>query len=424
MTSRPANWYSDTAISAPERPPLAGEARADVCVVGAGMTGSAAALFLAERGLSVRVIEAESVGFGASGRSGGQLIAGYAAEMATVERLLPEARSRLYWDLGVEAVDLTRALVARHAIACDFTDGHIHAGFKPRHIGALEEMIRGWEGYGYPGLEWLDGAAIGRAVAAPGYLAGVRDRRGGHLHPLNYTLGLAKAAEAAGAVFHESSPYLGHEETAQGVVVRTPAGLVRARWLILAGNAYFKDRPRGLAATVMPVGTYIIATEPLGEARARALIPGGEAVADIAFVLNYYRLTRDHRLLFGGGVSYSRIDPLSIRRTLGATMVRTFPQLAGVGLSHAWGGHVAITVNRLPHFGRIGKRCLFAHGFSGHGVGLTGLAGKLMAEVVAGSEERFDLMARIPHLSFPGGRSLRLPLLVLGSTWLRLRDLL
>jgi gamma-glutamylputrescine oxidase len=424
MTHSSKNWYDDSASASPIRPPLAGDVSVDVCVVGGGMTGCSAALFLAERGYSVRLLEAERVGFGASGRSGGQLIAGYSTELSSLGRTLGADHRRALWDLGQEAMDTTRDLVARHGISCDLRAGHIHVGFKPKHLAGLREMKEDWAAQGHGDLEWMDRDAVRAAIQSEAYLGGLRDPSGGHLHPLNYTLGLARAAEAAGAVLHERTAYRSHQEEGDGVVVRASGGTVRAKWLILAGNAYIWGKARGLGSTIMPVGTYLIATEPLGEERARALIPGDEAVADVAFVLNYYRRSADHRLLFGGGVSYSRVDPVSIKASMRKTMLRYFPQLSDVAVTHAWGGYVAITINRMPHFGRLGKRTLFAHGYSGHGVALTGLAGKLLAEVISGTEERFDLIARVPHLPFPGGRYLRTPILVLGTTWSRLRDLL
>ncbi|MCF8482467.1 MAG: FAD-binding oxidoreductase [Rhodospirillum sp.] len=424
MIQLPGNWYGDSAHSTPPRPPLEGDIATDVCIVGGGMTGCSAALHLAERGYSVRLIEAQHIGHGASGRSGGQLIAGYGAEISSLGRSVDTTCRQSLWDLGMEAVDLTRALIDKHAIACDFAPGHIHVGFKPRHMVGLREMMEEWESFGHGDLDWIDAGSIREVVQSDAYLGGLRDRRAGHLHPLNYTLGLARAAEAAGAHLHEGTAYRTHEDTGGAVRVVTDRSTIRAKWLILAGNAYIWGKAKGLRATIMPVGTYVIATEPLGQQRAEALIPGNEAIADIAFVLNYYRRSADHRLLFGGGVSYTRLDPMSIKASLRKVMLRYFPQLADVTVTHGWGGNVAITINRMPHFGRLGSRTLFAHGYSGHGVAMTGLAGRLMAEVIGGTEERFDIIARLPHLPFPGGSVLRTPLLVLGTTWARLRDLL
>ncbi|KAA5605621.1 FAD-binding oxidoreductase [Roseospira marina] len=418
----PRSWYTDTTAPSPLRPPLTGDTETDVCVVGAGMTGAAAALHLAERGYRVRVLEEHITGFGASGRSGGQLIAGFAAGLGPIRSQLAPDEVQAYWDLGTEAVTLVKDRIQRHGIACDFVPGHIDVALKPRQVADLVDTAEEWWRLGYKGLEVWDRRLTQSRVASARYIGALYDPGGGHLHPLNYTLGLAAAAERAGAVIHEATPLVGFEEQGDRVAVQTPHGVVRTRWLILGGNAYLWQRVPSIGHRIMPVGTYIIGTAPLGEERARALIPGNEAVSDVNFVLNYFRMSSDHRLLFGGRVSYSRIEPASVARAMRRTMLATFPDLSDVAVDYAWGGYVAITVNRLPHFGRIGRRTLFAQGFSGHGVGLTSLAGQLMAEMIEGQEERFDLMARIRHLPFPGGRRLRTPLLVAAMAVHRVRD--
>ena len=420
--ARPRSYYTETASPAPLRPSPRGNVKVDAVVVGGGMTGCSAALSLAESGLSVRLLEEHGIGFGASGRSGGQLIAGFAGGLDRVRAHLSADEARDYWDLGVEAVSRVTDRIARHGIACDFAPGHVDVALKARHVRELETMAEDWTALGYPGLALWDRTRTRERIASDAYVGALHDPGGGHLHPLNYTLGLAAAAEAAGAILHEGTPMTAFEDTGDGVLVRTPEGTVRARWLLLAGNAYLWRRVPAIGRRIMPVGTYIVATEPLGEARARALIPGNEGVSDCNFVLNYFRRSADHRLLFGGRVSYSRVEPSSVAEAMRRTMLSVFPDLSTVRVDCAWGGYVAITVNRLPHFGRLGRRVLFAQGFSGHGVGLTTLAGALMAEVVAGQEARFDLMARIPHMPFPGGALLRTPMLVAAMMLHRLRD--
>ncbi|MQX37119.1 FAD-dependent oxidoreductase [Roseospira navarrensis] len=418
----PRSWYTESAHPRAPRPALDGDTTTDVCVVGAGMTGTAAALHLAERGYAVRVLEEHVIGFGASGRSGGQLIAGFAAGLEPIRAQLGPAEVQAYWDLGEEAVSLVKDLIRRHNIACDFAPGHVDVALKRRQVRELEETAEDWARMGYRGLQVWDRATTQSRIASSRYVGAVHDPGGGHLHPLNYTLGLAEAAERAGAMIHDSTPMLGFEETDTGIVVRTPHGTVRARWLILCGNAYLWRTVPAIGSRIMPVGTYIIATAPMGAARARAMIPGNEGVSDVNFVLNYFRLSADHRMLFGGRVSYSRVEPSSVAQAMRRTMLGAFPDLSDVPVDFAWGGYVGITVNRLPHFGRLGRHTLFAQGFSGHGVGLTSLAGRLMAEVVAGQEERFDLFARIRHLPFPGGRLLRTPMLVAAMALHRVRD--
>lgn len=401
---------------------LEGEMSVDVCIVGSGITGCSAALHLAERGYSVAVLEAERVGWGASGRSGGQKIFGFGCEMGSLRRMVGRDDARRLWDMSAEAVDLLDTLVATHSIECDLVNGHLHAAIKPRQARALErwreELIRE---YGYDGIEILAGDELRAVVNTERYISGLFDPRSGHIHPLNYTLGLANAAHKAGAKFFESTRATRIEHGA-APVVHTPKGRVRARHLLLCANAYLNGLELKLWRRIMPVGTYILATEPLDKDRARELLPTNAAVADINFVLDYFRLSADRRMLYGGRVSYSTLEPLSIKQSIRARMVKVFPQLKDARVDYAWGGYVAITQNRAPHFGRIGRDIYFAQGFSGHGIALCGLAGKLMAEAIAGTAERFDVFARIPHMAFPGGRWFRTPALVLAMAWFRMRD--
>lgn len=389
------------------------------------MTGCSAAIHLAERGYRVAVIEENRVGFGASGRSGGQVIAGYNRDQNHIAGLVGQDDADRLWQLSEESLAMTRELIARHNIDCDYRPGHIHVGEKPRHAREMLEAVEDWTRLGRPGVEFLDTEEVQARVASPLYTSGFYDPHGGHLHPLNYTLGLARAAEAAGAVIYEDTPMTGWTSLGRDKAeVTTPRGTIRAKWVVMAGNAYLWRTERRIGRKIMPVGTYIVATESLGEERAAALIPGDEAVADTNFVLNYFRRSADHRMLFGGRVSYSRVEPASVAQAMRKTMVRYFPQLADTKVEFAWGGYVAITVNRLPHFGRLADNVLYAQGFSGHGVALTGLAGRLMAETVAGQAERFDVVTRIPHMSFPGGTLFRTPMLVLAMQWHALRDML
>jgi gamma-glutamylputrescine oxidase len=326
--------------------------------------------------------------------------------------------------MSVEALGLLDDLVARHAIDCDLASGHLHAAIKPRQQRELEEeyalLTRD---FGYDGLRLLERDELGEFIRTEGYVGGLYDPRSGHVHPLNYTLGLAAAAERAGVRFFEGSPAT-RIERGPKAVVHTPKGRVRAHQVVLCANAYLESLEPKLWRRIMPVGTYIIATEPLGEERARSLLPTNAAVADINFVLDYFRRSADHRMLYGGRVSYSTLQPSDLEQSMRPRMERVFPELADVRVDYAWGGFVAITQNRAPHFGVVDGNLYFAQGFSGHGIALCGLAGKLMAEAMAGTAERFDVFARIPHLPFPGGRWFRTPALVLAMAWFRLRDLL
>jgi len=418
------NYYTASAPEEPLRPSLEGEHEFDVVVIGGGITGCSAALHLAERGFRVALLEAQQVGFGASGRSGAQFIFGYACGQDRIEKLVGEEDARTLWKITAEGLELVRELVARHDIDCELSWGQMHVALKERQAQDLREEVEELTGrYGYDSVQYLDRAEVQARLATTRYCAGVLDGNSGHCHPLKYTRGLARAAERAGATIFETSRVTGLD---RGPVlgIRTAGGRVRAKFAVLAGNAYLEGLVPELQRKIMAVGTYIVATEPLGPERATALIRDNLAVADVNFVLDYYRLSADHRLLFGGRVSYSGLDPLGTERATRLRMLKVFPQLEDARIDYAWGGYVDITVNRAPHFGRLGDNLYFLQGFSGHGMALTGIAGKLAAEAIAGQAERFDLFARIPHMDFPGGMALRRPALVLGMLWYRMRDLL
>jgi gamma-glutamylputrescine oxidase len=418
------SYYAATAHAAPDHPAVAGDAAFDVCVVGAGITGCAAALELAERGLKVALVEAERIGWGASGRSGGQAIFGFGTDMGRIASQVGHGTAQRLWDVSIEALDWVRDRVARHGIDCDLHWGHLHAATKPRQRDALIELQRELaETYGYHSPRFLERDAVESLLATSRYCAGLLDSRSGHLHPLNYTLGLARAAAGAGAQVFERSPVT-HIERGEPLRLVTPGGTLTARYAVLTRGGYVAGLSVPANWRVMPVGTYVVATEPLGEERATALVRENVAVADVNFVLDYFRRSADHRLLFGGRVSYSGIDARDTGRATAARMLRVFPQLAGVKLDYVWGGYVDITMSRAPDFGRIDPNLYYLQGFSGHGIAMGGMAGRLAAEAIAGQAERFDLFARLHHLPFPGGRWLRTPALVLAMLWFRLRDLL
>ncbi len=421
------SYYAATAAKNMENchAPLAGNATADVCIIGGGFTGISAALNLAERGFSVIVLEARQIGWGASGHNGGQAILGFNREMSHLEKTLGQNPARELWSMACEAIDIIDDRVRRHDIACDLKWGQLHAITKSGHMdGYVREVAHLANTYGYDRLALLDRGGVRQAVASDRYIGGVVDKGSGHLHPLNYVLGLAGAARAAGATIHENSAVLKVNLEGAQPVAATGKGRVGADFLVLAGNAYLDGLGLDLHRRIMPVGTYICATEQLGPQRAGKLIPDDVAVTDDRFVLDYFRLSADHRMLFGGAVSYSTHQPADLRRYMRRRMLRVFPQLSDAEIAFAWGGLVAITMNRLPDFGRVGDRVYYAHGFSGHGVALTGLAGRLIADAIAGQLERFDVFARIPHRDFPGGKWMRTPILVLAMAWARLRDLL
>ncbi|MEZ5444113.1 MAG: FAD-binding oxidoreductase [Lysobacterales bacterium] len=417
------NWYQSTAHPAPSHPPLQGAARADVAVVGGGLTGLSAALELAQRGFDVALLEAETIGWGASGRSGGQIIAGWGCDQSKLENHLGKHDARLLWDWSIEAVDLLRQRIADHQIDCDWRDGHLHVAIKPRHIGELQHWQRDLaDHYDYP-TQWWDRDQLQAELPSPRYLGGLFDPRSGHLHPLNYTLGVARAARDAGVRCFEGTRVTQLQHGPK-VRLRTANGELQADHVVLAGNAYLAGLDRRVHARVMPVGTYIAATTPLGEARARALIPNDYAIADTNWALDYFRRSSDHRLLFGGRASYSALQPPGLHGNMRRRMRRVFPQLQDVDFDYLWGGNLAITANRAPDFGRVSHNIYYAQGYSGHGMAVSGLAGRVIAEAIAGQAERLDVFGRIRHLPFPGGRLLRTPLLVLAMGWYKLRDAL
>lgn len=422
MVLTPLSWYEASARPHPVHPPLDGDASVDLCVVGAGLTGLSAALEAAGRGWRVMVLDRARVGAGASGRNGGQVITGYNLGIGDIACRVGSADAALLWRMNLEATGLLVERVARHDIACDLRWGHVAAALKPRHLRDIDATLEEYQDLGYGHARPLDRDGIRAIVVSDRYIGGLADDGSAHLHPLDYTLGLAAAAVRAGAVIHETTEVTGLIPGAPAAVV-TDRGTVQARHVILAGNAYLSGVVPAVEGHVMPAATYMLATEPLGR-RAADVLRADVGVCDMKMALDYFRLSADRRLLFGGAVSYSGRDPRDLMGFMRRTMLKVFPQLADVAIDHAWGGRVAITRNRLPHFGRVAPNILFAHGFSGHGLALSGLAGKLMAEALCATAERFDVFARLPHAPFPGGRRWRRPLLVAAMTWARLRDLL
>ena len=427
------SYYAATAPRTQRFAALQGDGGAcDVAVVGGGLAGLSAAIELRDRGLDVVLLEAHEMGWGASGRNGGQAIHGLACDQATIEAQLGLQEAQRVFGMSIEALDLLRAHSKRFAIDCDLRDGHLAVATSQRKARALRADVDHLQArYAYP-LRWIGLEALADWIASPRYVAGAHDPRACHLHPLKYCLGLARAADGLGARLHEATAVTRIERGRDGVTLHTAGGAsLRARQVLLAGNVYLQElapqmAPQ-LAARIMPVGTYIVCSKPLPAEQAAALIPCGAAVCDTNFVLDYFRTTADHRVLYGGRVSYSTATPMNLAGSMRRRMARTFPQLQGLGVEYAWGGFVDISMNRAPDFGRVpalGERVYYLQGFSGHGLALAGLAGKLVAEAMAGDASRFDTFARLKHRRFPGGRALRTPALVLGMAYYRLKDLL
>ena len=419
------SYYAATAVGCQlRRPPLEGAHRADVAVVGGGVAGLSTALHLAKRGYKVAVLEARFVGYGASGRSGGQTIFGLAAGQRTLRAQVGAADARRLFDLSIEALDCTQSLIADYGIDCDYQPNHVHVATKPRHLAELAAWVRELhDEYGYHSARLLDRDELQAHVRSERYRGGLIDPRSGHLHPLKYTQGLARAAEREGVTLFEDSPVTSYSG-GRGVRVHTARGTVRCSTLVLCGNAYLGGVAPALARRIIGVGTYMVATEPLAPERVAALLPSNAAVADINWILDYFRLSADRRLLFGGRVSYSAVPPRRVGESLRKRMLRVFPGLRDVAVDYAWGGYLDITRSRAPDFGRLEPDVFYLQGFSGHGMCLTGLGGRLVAEAVAGTAERFDIFARIPQRNFPGGSLLRRPSLMAAMMYYRLRDLL
>ena len=416
----PRSWYAATAHERTPAPQLRGDAAADICVVGGGFTGLSAALHLAERGYSVALIEAHRVGFGASGRNGGQLGSGQRVEQTDLEKMVGEAEALKLWELAENAKNLVKQLISKHNIDCDLKPGIAHATFsasETAHEHAYVEHLQ--SRYGYDQITALSEEALSAVCPSPRYKGGSLDMGAAHLHPLNYALGLARACEKAGVTFYENT-HVHHIEDGAKVTVRCDTGRVLADHVILAANGYLGGLNRRVAGRVMPINNFIAATEPLGEDAVRVLTKD-IAVADSKFVVNYFRLSSDNRLLFGGGESYGYKFP-DIDKTVRKPMIDIYPHLKDIRFDYTWGGTLAITMKRLPYLARLAPNILSASGYSGHGVGTATQAGKLMADAIAGEATGFDTMARIPNTPFPGGAALRTPLLTLAMTWYALRD--
>lgn len=412
----PLTWYHATA-EAPDRPRLIGDRSCDVCVIGGGLTGVSTALHCAERGLEVVLLEAESIGFGASGRNGGQVLQSLGASVSVVERQVGKDGTRAFFDMAREAVEDMKLRAARHAPDADLRFGYLHATLNDRQFEGMQGVCEAWHAWGYTGPKMVRGAEVRDWLGSERYTGAMVDPESGQIHPLRYLLGLARGAEEAGAVLFEHSPV----REVDGTVVRTAAGAVTAKHVVYCGNAYLGRLERKLRSRIMPVASFIAVTEPLSEDLAERLFPRDVAVADCNVALDYFRLTHDRRLLFGSGASYSAITPPGLAGTMRRKIGRVFPELANVRIEHQWGGLIGITINRIPDVGRLSDTVFHAQGFSGQGVVLTGLAGKIIAEAITGDDSRLKLFEKVRHLPFPGG-PLRTPALMIGMGWAKTRD--
>ena len=416
------NYYTATRNPHAPWPILQESVQCDVCIIGAGFTGLSAGLFLTEAGYDVVLLEASRVGFGASGRNGGQAVNSYSRDVDVIEQRYGNDTAKMLGSMMFEGGDIIRDRIDRYAIACDYRPGGIFAAFNARQMAHLAKQKAAWARYGNHELELLDERGIRREVASERYVGGLLDKRGAHLHPLNLALGEAEAIRRHGGRIYEQSAALSVNYGSPNRV-KTAQGEVSATFLIFAGNAYLPSElePR-LSRKSMPCGSQIIATEPLSRDQALALLPNNYSVEDCNYLLDYFRLSADNRLLYGGGVIYGAREPADVEKIIRPKMLRTFPQLHNVKLDFAWSGNFLLTMSRMPQFGRLENNVYFMQGDSGHGVTATHLSGKLISEVLRGDAERFDAFARLPHLPFPGGRRFKVPLTAMGAAWYALRD--
>lgn len=413
------SWYAETAAPMPDHAALSGEVRADICVIGGGYAGMSAALHLAERGYDVRLLEAHRIGWGASGRNGGQVGIGPRREIEDYEERVGPDDARKVWDIAIEANSLVRALIARHGIACDLSDGYLECAWRAREapeLAAYVDHLR--ERYDHQTIRAVDRVEMVELIGTERYHGGFRDEMGAHLHPLNYALGLGEAAAAAGAVIHERSTVTAVEPGR----VTTSDGMVTAPHILIACNGYLDGLVPRPARRMLPLNNFILATEPLGENRARKVNRDNLCVCDTRFVLNYYRLSPDGRMLWGGGESTGRVFPADLKSLVRARMLEIYPDLADVGITHAWGGTLAITATRMPLFQSLGDGMLAIGGWSGSGIHMATMGGKIAAEAIAGQAEHWDVLARMPAPAFPGGDWFRVPLMRLAMAWYGLRD--
>ena len=416
------SWYAASANLQLDFTTLQGEIAADVCVIGAGYTGLSTAIHLRQMGYSVVVLEANKVGWGASGRNGGHVGTGQRADQEQLEKLVGLEHAKDLWQLGLEGVDTVCQLIQQYNIDCELQQGNLHAASKAKECDGLREEVDHLRAvYDYQHISFVDKDELAQLTSGQGFHGATLDRGARHLHPLNYALGLAGAAAELGALIFEGSRALSYTEGDQ-VQVKTDQGEIRADFMVLACNGYLEKLEPRTAGRIMPINNYMLATEPLPDELARRLIRDDTSMSDSLFVINYWKLSADNRLLFGGGESYTRRFPADIRNFVRKYMLRIYPELADTRIDYGWGGTLAITMNRMPDFGRLSPNVFYAHGYSGHGVPIATLAGKLLAEVISGTAERFDVMANVPSPQFPGGTLLRWPGLVAGMLFFSLRD--
>jgi len=418
------SWYAASASPHRRFPALSGEAEADVCVVGGGYTGLSTALHLRKLGFSVTLLESKRIGWGASGRNGGHVGTGQRADQESLEKWVGPGAAKDLWRLGLNAVELVCNLIKEFHIKCELREGNLHLAAKKRHIQGLRDEVDHLSNvYGYDQMRFVDSTEMGWMTQASGMHGALIDRGARHLHPLKYAYGLAKAADLLGAEIHEGSEVLGYEDSSGAQVrVRTATGTVKARFLVLACNGYLGNLEPRIAGNIMPINNFMLATEPLSAEQQNAVTRDNFSLSDTLYVINYWKLSADGRLLFGGGENYSSRFPKDIPGFVWPHMLKIYPQLSNVAIEYGWGGTLGITMNRMPDFGQLGRRTFYAQGFSGHGVPTATMAGYLLAAAISGDTDDFSRMAAVPTHRFPGGTLLRKPGQVAGMLFYSLLD--
>jgi|TARA_B100000530_G_C15904635_1_gene466834 gamma-glutamylputrescine oxidase len=411
------NWQTDY-------PKLEGDHHCDVAIVGGGFTGVSAALRLIEHGYKVAVVEANRISWGASGRNGGQLIDGFVMDLDKFEKKVGKIGAEIAYQMGIESRDVVLERIKKHSIDCDLKFGFLDVAMNQGDIDDFHEWLEEKQENNYPHkMEFITQENLKQHVGSDKYIAGVVNYGNGHLHPLNLCIGEARAiVDQGGAIFEQSLvKKIKHGENPKLI---TENGVVHAKKVILAGNAYLRKTEPKLAGAVIPAGSYIIATEPLSESLANELLPSDMAVCDQRVGLDYYRLSADRRMLFGGLCNYSGRNPKSIKGVLQPKMLNVFPQLAGKRIDYEWGGYIGISINRIPQMGRIQNNTYYVQGYSGHGLCPTHIAGNVIADAIVGDTERFDVFEKVKHIRLPGGLWFANPALALGMMWFRLKELL
>jgi gamma-glutamylputrescine oxidase len=414
------SWYRATVETPPARPRLEGDVGVEVGIVGGGYTGLGAALELASKGIKIALLEGAEIGSGASGRNGGQIHTGQRLDPEMLSKQLGADAARQLWDMAEDAKTDLHDLIAQYDIDCELKPGLIHAWHKPRFVEgdiAYATFVR--TTYGYDKVSVMPQKAVAQALGTDVYYGGLYDAGGGHLHPLKLALGMARAAEGLGATLFEHSKVLRIDTAGTRPVLHTEHGRLTCDTVLLCGNGYMEGLDDAVDAHVMPINNFILVTEPL---RDRTILPNDIAAADSRFVVNYWRKVAGNRLLFGGGENYLPWFPKDIAGMVRRNMLKIYPQLAGLRVTHAWGGTLAITLSRAPFVRRLSHNVLVSAGYSGQGVVLAPYFGKLLARAVTGSGHDVDLLSRLPTPAFFGGRLLRWPALVAGLSYYALRD--